>query len=509
MRAQPQTLALALLLPWLSACASGSGPYLPAALEVPAPSREFRAAWIATVHNIDWPSKPGLPVAEQQAELIALLDRAAALGLNAVVFQVRPTCDALYESRIEPWSRYLTGELGKAPEPRYDPLAFAVREAHARGLELHAWFNPYRARPGAKDPKSAPGHVTDPAHPLHHALRAYGELLVLDPGLPEVRAHSIGVILDVVARYEIDGVHMDDYFYPYPDKRPDGSVVPFPDDASYAKYGAGLSRSDWRRRNVDTFVRELQEAVHKKKPWLKVGIAPFGIWRPKHPPSVEGMDAYEAISADTRRWLREGWVDYLAPQLYWATYFPEQPFEDLARWWEAQNPEGRHLWPGVSSRWIKSKRDPKRDAGEILKQIELVRELTPSVRPGHIHWNLSALVVEDRDGIAGSLRAGPYAERALVPASPWLEAPTPAALTGIEFERGGRLGWLRWKPPADADWIALQTRESVDAAWRLTLLPASEGETLLAIGPWPACVALRAVGRTGTLGPLSAWRAAD
>jgi uncharacterized lipoprotein YddW (UPF0748 family) len=498
------TFALAILLPWLSACAAG--PYVLSDEEAPAPAREFRAAWIATVHNIDWPSEPGLSVAKQQAELLALLDRAQSLNMNAVVFQIRPTCDALYASELEPWSRYLTGEIGKAPEPFYDPLAFAVREAHARGLELHAWFNPYRARPGKNDPKVAAGHITDPKHPLNHALRPYGELLLLDPGLPEVRAHSTRVILDVVERYDVDAVHMDDYFYPYPDKRPDGSVVPFPDDASYAKFGQGLSRSDWRRQNVNTFVRELQAAVHAQKPWVKVGIAPFGIWRPKHPPSVEGMDAYEAISADTRRWLMEGWVDYLSPQLYWGTYFPEQGFAALATWWEAQNPKGRHMWPGVSSRWIKSKRDPKRDAGEILKQIELVRETVPDVRPGHIHWNLSALV-EDRDGIVGALQEGPYRDGALVPESPWLGGETTAALESVEIRRADQGLKIEWEASPSTRWVALQVRASAGAPWQL--LGVRRAGATWALPSRPAALALRPLARNGASGPAQVWTQVD
>jgi len=492
-------LAFVLLLPWLTACASG--PYSLSEEQAPEPAREFRAAWIATVHNIDWPSEPGLPLAQQQEELLALLDRAQSVGLNAVVFQIRPTCDALYASEIEPWSRYLTGHIGK--DPGYDPLAFAIREAHARGLELHAWFNPYRARPGKNDPRVAKGHVTDPSSPLNHALRPYGELLLLDPGLPEVRAYSTRVILDVVERYDIDGVHMDDYFYPYPDKRPDGSVVPFPDDASYAAFGEGLSRSDWRRRNVDTFVRELQAAVHAKKPWLKVGIAPFGIWRPKHPPSVEGMDAFEAISADTRRWLMEGWVDYLSPQLYWGTYFPEQPFGDLAEWWEAQNPKGRHMWPGVSSRWIKSKRDPERDAGEIKKQIELVRETVPNVRPGHIYWNLSALM-EDRDGIVAALQEGPYREGALVPESPWLEGATPGALEDVDLAPVGEGLEVSWSAGPEVRWVALQIRDTPDAPWRLLVFRSDASPAKLPSRP--AALALRAIGHTGASGPAALWQ---
>ena len=531
-------LVLASLLPLLSGCVAG--PYVPSQEQVPEPPRELRAAWIATVHNIDWPSAPGLPVAEQQRELLALLDRAQSVGLNALVLQVRPTCDALYASELEPWSRYLTGTIGQAPEPFYDPLAFAISAAHARGLELHAWFNPYRARPGKDDPRVAKGHVTDPDSPLNHALRPYGELLLLDPGLPEVRAHSTRVILDVVERYDLDAVHMDDYFYPYPDERPDGSVLPFPDEATFAARGEGLSRSDWRRRNVDTFVRELGPAVHGLKPWVKVGIAPFGIWRPKHPESVRGMDAFEALSADTRRWLREGWVDYLAPQLYWGTNFPEQRFGDLASWWEAQNPLGRHLWPGISSRWIKSERDPSRDAGEILRQIEIVRATAPNVRPGHIHWNLSALV-EDRDGIVGALQAGPYREGALVPASPWLAGEVPGPLEEVSIEEvslkagraegdgsegasaegGGAEGGgargdgargdgagcvLRWRASAGTRWVALQIREA-GQPWRLVGVRRAEGSWSLSSRP--AAIALRPMGTSGAIGPAQVWERAE
>ncbi|MBL4850606.1 MAG: family 10 glycosylhydrolase [Planctomycetes bacterium] len=472
--------------------------YAPTSEEVPAPPREFRAAWIATVHNIDWPSKPGLPVAEQQRELLVLLDRAASLGLNAVVFQVRPTCDALYASEIEPWSRYLTGRSGQAPEPFYDPLEFAVREAHLRGLELHAWFNPYRARPGDDEPPVVPQHVSHPDSPLYSAIRPYGKLLLLDPGLPEVQAYSTRVIVDVAQRYDVDGIHMDDYFYPYPLERPDESVVPFPDAETFARYGGGKSRSEWRRENVNGFVKNLTQAIHAVEPWLKVGIAPFGIWRPKHPGSVRGMDAYEAISTDTRRWLYEGWIDYLSPQLYWGTEFPEQRFSHLIRWWEDQNPTGRHLWPGIATRWIESKRDPTRDAQEILDQIGWIRSTVPVVRPGHIHWNLGALV-EDRGGIVAALGGDSYREAALVPASPWLAGEAPAALEDVDLEAEGEGLVIRWSADSKTRWVALQVRDAASKPWRLVGVRRAGGAWTLP--DRPAALALRPVGSSGLLGP--------
>ena len=308
----------------------------------PTVAREFRAVWVATVDNIDWPSKRTLGTDEQKAELITLLDRAASTGLNAVIFQVRPAGDALYESSIEPWSEYLTGRQGKAPSPLWDPLAFAVKEAHARGLELHAWFNPYRAKhPSAKGPL-ARSHLsrTNPS-----LVKTYGTHLWMDPGEPAVRARTLKVVLDVVKRYDIDGVHLDDYFYPYKEKRTNGSTD-FPDDASFKKYrkaGGDLDRDDWRRSNVDKLIEAMHVGIAKTKPWVKFGISPFGIWRPGNPESVVGFDAYTQLYADSRKWLRAGWVDYFTPQLYWAIAPEKQSYPKLLAWWAGQNEKGRHL----------------------------------------------------------------------------------------------------------------------------------------------------------------------
>ena len=361
---------------------------------VGAKEKEFRGAWVASVFNLDWPSKPGLSAAQQQAELRGILDRARKLGLNAILLQVRPAADALYESKIEPWSVFLTGTQGEAPG--YDPLAFAVREAHARGLELHAWFNPFRAASNA-NASFARNHVTR-THP--EWIRRHGSLLWIDPGVPAAREYVLGVVLDVVRRYDIDGVHIDDYFYPYPTK----GAGDFADAASWKAVGAasGKSRGDWRRDNINRFVEALYRGVKAEKPAAKVGISPFGIYRPGVPATIEaGLDAYGSLYCDAKLWLERGWCDYLAPQLYWSIEPAKQSFPVLLDWWRAQSKAGRPVWPGIATERIGS----QRPASEIAKQIALTRRGTE--QPGHIHWNMKALM-QDRGGIAKLLQRDVY-----------------------------------------------------------------------------------------------------
>ena len=331
--------AALLATPWhdVLAQSAGSPPPVP---------REFRGVWVASVGNIDWPSKPGLPSFEQQAELIAILDRAHALNLNAVLLQVRPAADALYASKLEPWSAFLTGLEGRAPEPYYDPLEFAVREAHARGLELHAWVNPYRAKYASATSPHAATHIAT-THPA--LVHAYGKAEWIDPGEPAVLTRSLAVILDIVKRYDIDGIHIDDYFYPYPENGADGQVLEFPDGkayAAYAKRGGTLARDDWRRQNVDLLVAALYARTKALKPHVQVGISPFGIWRPGYPAQIKGFDSYAKLYADARHWLREGWIDYFTPQLYWPIAQVPQAYPVLLDWWMGENVKGRHLWPG-------------------------------------------------------------------------------------------------------------------------------------------------------------------
>ena len=380
----------------------------------PPPARELRGAWLATVANIDWPSKPGLPVAQQKAELISLLDRAAQLHLNAVFFQVRPVCDAVYASPLEPWSEYLTGVQGRMPSPFYDPLALAVAEAHRRGLQLHAWFNPFRAgHPEAKSP-AALNHVTR-THP--EIIRRYGKQTWSDPGEPESQNRALAAVLDVVKRYDVDGVVFDDYFYPYPEKSWSGAPLDFPDDASWKKFGAasGLNRDDWRRANINQFVQKVSSAIHAAKPWVPFGISPFGIWRPGVPAGIDAhaLDAYGKLYADAPLWLRNGWVDYLAPQLYWPIAPREHGFTTLFQWWRQQNPKGRRVYAALNDAAVGT----KFSAEEIGRQIDAVR--TQTSNGGEIHYHLRNLL---ENPALAKIVAAKYAPLALPPAMPWLES---------------------------------------------------------------------------------------
>jgi len=357
-------------------------------------AKEFRGAWVATVYNLDWPSKPGLDAGKQQAELRAMLDRAKELKLTALLFQVRPAADALYDSKFEPWSMFLSGAQGG--DPGYDPLAYAVKEAHARGIELHAWFNPFRAATNANGP-FAKNHITR-THP--EWIRKHGSLLWIDPGEPAAREYVQNVILDVVRRYDIDGVHLDDYFYPYPAK----GVGDFADGPSWKSRGVatGMTRSDWRRDNINRFVEALYRRVKAEKAGVEVGFSPFGIWRPGVPSTIEaGLDAYEMLYCDARLWLAKGWCDYLAPQLYWSIQPAKQSFPVLLDWWRAQSTAGRPIWPGIATERIGSQRPAK----EIAAQIALTRRGT--AQPGHIHWNMRALM-QNRGGIADLLKKEVY-----------------------------------------------------------------------------------------------------
>ena len=287
--------------------------------------------------------------------------------------------------------------------PGYDPLQFAIEEAHARGIELHAWINPFRAATNVNT-VLAGNHVAK-RHP--EWICRVGTQLWLDPGEPAAREYVLGIIEDIVRRYEIDGVHIDDYFYPYP--RTPG-VVSFPDDATWGRYGtkSGLSRADWRRENINDFVRSMYRTVKSTRPSVRVGISPFGIWRPGVPATIEAqVDAYGELFADSRKWLAEGWCDYLAPQLYWSIQPAKQSFPVLLDWWRAQS-RGKAVWPGIATERVGA----KRPAREILDQIALTRRGTKA--PGHIHWSMKALL-QNRGGVADLLRAGPYAEKANTP----------------------------------------------------------------------------------------------
>lgn len=434
----------------------------------PSVAREFRGVWVASVANIDWPSKPGLSRGQAQAELRAMLDRAKSSGLNAVIFQVRPAGDALYESKLEPWSEYLTGQQGRAPSPWWDPLAFAVSEAHARGLELHAWFNPYRARhPSAKGGLSA----THLANTRPALVKRYGTHRWMDPGEDAVREHTVKVVLDVVRRYDIDGVHLDDYFYPYKERDRAGQTIPFPDSSSYARYvtaGGTLARDDWRRENVDRLVKELHDGIHAVKPWVKFGVSPFGIWRPGFPWQIRGFDAHNELYADARKWLREGWVDYFSPQLYWTVGSIPQSYPVLLRWWSQQNMFGRHIWPGNFTSKVGEASRTAWTTPEIERQVAATRGEPGAT--GNVHFS-AKVFMQDRDSLATRLGRGAYAERALVPPSPWLAVePHDAPAATLERARNGAVT-LRVVPSTGSSprWWLVQSR-GADGAWTSALV---------------------------------------
>ncbi len=459
----------------------------------PAVMREFRGAWIATVNNIDWPSRPGLSTAEAQKELRHLITTAAGLNLNCVIFQVRPACDALYSSKLEPWSEYLTGQMGKAPQPAWDPLAYAIAEAHKHGLELHAWFNPYRARYKAAKGPAAANHISKTQSPL---VKTYDGYQWLDPAEPAAAAHSLKVMLDVVRRYDIDGIHIDDYFYPYPDSK----RAPFPDDASWKKFRGDMERGDWRRMHINNFIKRLNAEIHKIKPHVKFGISPFGIWRPGHPAQIKGLDAYNVLYADARLWLREGWLDYCAPQLYWRIEPKAQSYPVLLQWWHEQNPKRRHLWPGNNS----AKVDPW-PAQEIANQIQLTRKHSGAT--GNIHWNLSALV-DDRGGLGRLLKKSAYTQPALPPAARWLDARPPATPTvTTHWEERTRMLRVNWRPPNKDTIRRWVFQMRVNGQWHTRIFHGSQRLAAVRVAKnFPDLLAITAVDAAGNASPARVLR---
>lgn len=460
-------------------------------VEAPPPlPREFRAAWVATVANIDWPSRPGLDTPDQKVEAGRILDTAARLHLNAIVLQVRPSADALYPSKLEPWSAFLTGKQGQAPEPYYDPLKFWVEEAHRRGLQLHAWFNPYRARYSGAKYEDSPTHVSK-THP--EVTKSYGGMLWMDPGEPVARQHTLDVLLDVVKRYDIDGVHFDDYFYPYPVADADKKEIDFPDEPSwkaYQKSGGKLARADWRRRNISGLVEELSRRIKAEKPGVLFGISPFGIPRPGQPKGVVGFDQYDKLYADTVHWLNEGWCDYFSPQLYWKIEAPGQPFRPLLNYWIAENTRHRHIWPGLSVSRVGAGGSGYAPE-EILGQIAIIRE-TPGAS-GAILFSMKALLDERRQ-IGRRLEFGPYSEPALVPASPWLALKPPGR--PVVTRNGDQEISVQNGPGTPALLWAVQALRG--ETWTLTVHPAiGDANAAIALTGGVSQAAVTAVDRVG------------
>lgn len=397
---------------------------LSAALGVSAesPKQEFRGAWLHTVYQGQYKKQT---TAQNQAYLRNLLDSLQLTGVNAVIFQVRPQADAFYDSKLEPWSRFLTDD-GAKPKPYWDPLQFMVEECHKRGMELHAWLNPYRVTTNAKQtlPK---GHIY---HKHPERFVRYDGKMYFNPGLPENREFIGKVVEDIVSRYDIDAIHFDDYFYPYPAKGKD-----FDDAAAFAKYGKGMARDDWRRHNVDLLIEELNTRIKKLKPWVRFGISPFGIWRNKtsdpRGSDTNGLQNYDALYADVLLWEEKGWIDYLLPQLYWELDHKAASSRILADWWDENSGHNRHLYIGQDVERCISK-------GELGEKVEISRSRQNVA--GNCWWP-GYSVTRNSGGVADSLANNLQKDIALVPPSSWLSSTPPAAPAKVSVEPGGVIAW--------------------------------------------------------------------
>ncbi|BAL90418.1 hypothetical protein AMIS_51980 [Actinoplanes missouriensis 431] len=458
--------------------------------------RELRGMWLTTVYNIDFPSKPGLSEAQVKAEYLRWLDLAVAQNHNAIFVHVRPSGDAFWKSAYAPWSNWLTGKLD-GTDPGWDPMAFMVEQAHARNLEFHAWFNPYR---GTQPAPSGAG--TDLAKlAANHPLRAHPDWriayptgktgrLYFDPGNPEARRFVEDAMLEAVTKYDIDGVHFDDFFYPYPEKGED-----FPDDASYAKHGGGASRASWRRQNVDTLVREMHERIAAVKPWVKFGISPFGIWRNGGEGSdTNGLESYSAIYADTRKWVREGWLDYIVPQLYWTIGFGKADYAKVLPWWaKTVKGTGVQLYIGMADYRVGEDGDWS-DPAELDRQMRLNDKYGVQ---GQVHYS-AKMIRENKLGSVTRYRNAHYATPALQPRMDRLPSAPPAAPRLVAAERDGN-GKLRFEAAAGGVSWALYRGGDLVATGRAGTPVADPSPPSGA-----AAYCLSALDRSGNESPLSA-----
>jgi len=403
----------ALLLPLLFA----GNNYIHAQNKNNVPKREFRGVWVATVKNIDWPSRPGLHSNLQKEELIKIFDEHQKNRMNAIMFQVRPSADAFYAKGEELWSAFITGEQGKAPAPFYDPLEFAIEEAHKRGMELHAWFNPYRATNDDNEQLVSKAHIT---HQKPEWFFTYANKKFFNPGIPEVRSYINKIIMNVVRNYDIDGVHFDDYFYPYPGKET------MPDTLTFAHHPNGIENiEDWRRNNVDLLIKSVVYSIKATKKYVKFGISPFGIWRnQKEDPrgsATNGMSGYSALYADVLKWTEKGWIDYVNPQVYFPFGYAPAAYEVLTDWW-AKNSYGKHVYIGHGIYRLVEEKNGWNEKDQMPRQIRYLRN------ENNIHGSVyfsSKSVTNNLGGFQDSLRADLYKYPALVPTMSWLDNTPP------------------------------------------------------------------------------------
>ncbi|MGI0489219.1 glycoside hydrolase family 10 protein [Pantanalinema rosaneae CENA516] len=439
--------------------------------------RELRAVWVACVWNGDFPSATGLSTQQQQTELITILDRMQALNFNTLIFQVRPEGDAMYASSLEPWSNWITGTQGQAPNPFYDPLEFVINQAHQRNIEVHAWFNPYRARTAQRTVNVRPHiAVTNPS-----VVYTWGTQLWADPGAKVVQDRTYNVIMDVVRRYNVDGIHLDDYFYPYPI-----TGQTFPDNATYQAYrnsGGSLALADWRRENVNTLIQRVLNGIRATKPYVKFGISPFGIYRPGQPAQIQGLDAYSQLYADSLKWLQQGWVDYLAPQLYWRIDPPAQSYPALLDWWISNNPKQRHVYAGNTL----SRLDGTTwDLTETERQVEITRQRFDRGAIGNIFFSMTALL-NNRQGVTDRFQTATYQSLALAPTMSWLPATPPALPSGVRVANHQ----LTWNA-AGAEVRSWTLYQQTNTGWTLRqILPATTTTVPAPSGTYAICAVNR------------------
>ncbi|MCC8174867.1 MAG: family 10 glycosylhydrolase [Bacteroidales bacterium] len=420
------------------------------------PKEEFRGAWLHTVHQGQYAQQT---TEENKAYLIDQLDRLQAAGCNAVVFQVRPSADAFYPSELEPWSQFLSGTAGKAPSPVWDPLQFMIDECHSRGMELHAWLNPYRVTTKANQ-KLPKNHIY---HKYPERFLTYDGKLYFDPGLPENREFIISVVDDIISRYEVDAIHMDDYFYPYP-----VAGKAFPDDASFAKYGNGKKLADWRRENVDLLIEGIHNRLQEKKPWVRFGISPFGVFRNKSAAYPEGSDTkalqnYDDLYADVLLWTEKGWVDYMLPQLYWEIGHSRADYAALVPWW-AQHANGRHMYVGqdVEKRMKVASTDGSGEPTQLRQTVNMMRQY-PTIQ-GNCWWP-GYSITRNSGGVADSLAVDLQSTIALVPAYEWMTTETAPQVPYVEFN-GKAISWGTTEPQGKTEdvvkWVVYYAPEGVD-----------------------------------------------
>ncbi|WP_036691459.1 glycoside hydrolase family 10 protein [Pedobacter glucosidilyticus] len=401
------------------------------------PKTEFRAVWVATVKNIDWPSKPGLHSSSQQEELIKLFDEHEKNGMNAIFLQVRPSADALYAKSNEPWTMFLSGKQGLAPEPFYDPLAFAIAEAHKRGMELHAWFNPYRATNDLDTANVSSNHLL---YKKPDWFFTYGTKKYFNPGLPEVRDYITKIITNVVRNYDVDGVHFDDYFYPYPDKQA------MPDSLTFKAYPRGIMTiDDWRRDNVDLLIKQVSDSLRAIQPYLKFGISPSGIYRnmKEDPQGSEttGFQHYSQLYADSKKWLQQGWIDYINPQIYFPFNYAPAAYEKLVDWW-AKNAFGKHVYIGHGVYRLVEDKNGWNDKQQMPNQIRYLRN-NPHIQ-GSVFFS-SKSVTHNLGGFQDSLRQNFYKYKAIPPVMTWLSDTAPSAPEHLIAKKEKGKIILSWK----------------------------------------------------------------